>query len=42
MGLDLQWLGKLVDIKTLEELSSLSKKNSFHISFEGGEAETLS
>jgi len=41
MGLDLQWLGKLVDIKSLEELLSLSKKNGFHISFEGGEAETL-
>ena len=41
MGLDLHWLGKLIDIESLEELSSLSKKYGFNISFEGGEAETL-
>ena len=41
MGLDLHWLGRSIDIESLEELSSLSKKYGFHISFEGGEAETL-
>jgi diphthine-ammonia ligase len=41
MGLDLHWLGKLIDKESLEELLSLSKKYGFHISFEGGEAETL-
>lgn len=41
MGLDLQWLGKSIDSKSLGQLLLLSKKYGFHISFEGGEAETL-
>jgi ABC transporter with metal-binding/Fe-S-binding domain ATP-binding protein len=41
MGLNLCWLGKLIDFQSLEKLLSLSKKFGFNISFEGGEAETL-
>lgn len=41
MGLDLCWLGKVIDFQSLGKLQSLSKKFGFNISFEGGEAETL-
>jgi diphthine-ammonia ligase len=41
MGLNLCWLGKLIDMQSLGKLLSLSKKFGFNISFEGGEAETL-
>ncbi|HVX02023.1 MAG TPA: diphthine--ammonia ligase [Nitrososphaera sp.] len=41
MGLEKEWLGKIVDGGSLEKLVLLSKKYGFNLSFEGGEAETL-
>lgn len=41
MGLDQTWLGTIIDIPSLEKLTTLSKKNGFNLAFEGGEAETL-
>lgn len=41
MGLSKEWIGKEVTRKSLEELKRLSKKNRFHLGFEGGEAETI-
>lgn len=41
MGLDKQWLGKVIDKRSLAELTTLSKKYGFNLTFEGGEAETL-
>ncbi len=40
-GFDESWLGKTLDIKTLEELVVLNKKFDINISGEGGEFETL-
>jgi ABC transporter with metal-binding/Fe-S-binding domain ATP-binding protein len=40
-GLGKEWLGKKIDWHTLEQLKILSKKFSFHLGFEGGEAETF-
>lgn len=41
MGLDRDWLGKVIDRGSLERLRGLSKKYGFNLDFEGGEAETL-
>ncbi|HEX6067315.1 MAG TPA: hypothetical protein VFZ05_00815, partial [Nitrososphaera sp.] len=41
MGLEKEWLGKIIDSKSLAHLSALSKKHGFNLAFEGGEAETL-
>ena len=41
MGLEKKWLGVILDTTNLLELNHLSIKNSFDLSFEGGEAETL-
>jgi diphthine-ammonia ligase len=41
MGLGKEWLGRELDRHTLARLISLSKKYSFNLTFEGGEAETL-
>lgn len=41
MGLDRNWLGKIIDEKELEQLIELSDRNHFNLNFEGGEAETL-
>ena len=41
MGLDRQWLGKIIDEKDVEQLIELSDNNQFNLNFEGGEAETL-
>jgi predicted ATP pyrophosphatase (TIGR00289 family) len=41
MGLDRDWLGKIIDDKQLERLIELSDRNHFNLNFEGGEAETL-
>ena len=41
MGLDRQWLGITLDIPSLNKLELLSKKYGFNLTFEGGEAETL-
>jgi uncharacterized protein (TIGR00290 family) len=41
MGLDRQWLGITLDISSLNKLEFLSKKYGFNLTFEGGEAETL-
>ena len=40
-GLGPEWLGKKVDLKTLEKLKELSEKYGFHIGFEGGYADTF-
>lgn len=40
-GLGKEWLGRIMDEQAFRELKSLSKKFSFHLGFEGGEAETL-
>lgn len=40
-GLDETWLGKTIGSLELEELQRLSKKFSFNLNFEGGEAETF-
>ena len=41
MGLDESWLGMTLDNNSLYKLKHLSKKYGFNITFEGGEAETL-
>jgi len=40
-GLGKEWLGRTVDEQAFRQLKALSKKFSFHLGFEGGEAETL-
>ena len=41
MGLDSSWLGKDLNRESIDRLDSLSKRYGINISFEGGEAETL-
>ena len=41
MGLDRSWLGTDLDRKSIAELDLLSKRYGINLSFEGGEAETL-
>ena len=41
MGLEKEWLGRIIDKDHLARLSELSKKCGFNLAFEGGEAETL-
>ena len=41
MGLDRLWLGKSIDLSSLNRLEDLSKRFGFNLTFEGGEAETL-
>lgn len=41
MGLDVKWLGVVLDGKSLSELKYLSEKYQFNLTFEGGEGETL-
>ena len=41
MGLGKEWLGRVIDKRSLDELSALSKRYGFNLNFEGGEAETL-
>jgi ABC transporter with metal-binding/Fe-S-binding domain ATP-binding protein len=41
MGLEQDWLGKVIDEKSLARLVLLSKKYGFNLTFEGGEAESL-
>lgn len=41
MGLDNTWLGNDLDRELITKLQSLNKKNGINITFEGGEAETL-
>jgi len=40
-GLGPEWLGRRVDLGTLEQLKKLSEKCGFHIGFEGGYADTF-
>ena len=40
-GLNKEWLGKIINKKSFEELKELSEKFNFHLAFEGGEAETF-
>lgn len=40
-GLDKSWLGRKIDNKMVDELVELNRKNGINISFEGGEAESL-
>lgn len=40
-GLDETWLGSEISSKNLEELTVLSTKHGFNLTFEGGEAETF-
>jgi diphthine-ammonia ligase len=41
MGLDFSWLGKDLDRMLIEKLRLLEDKYGINMSFEGGEAETL-
>jgi ABC transporter with metal-binding/Fe-S-binding domain ATP-binding protein len=41
MGLEKEWLGRVMDREALVQLVKLSKKYGFNLTFEGGEAETL-
>lgn len=41
MGLDMTWLGKRLDMGSIEELERLSLRFGFNLTFEGGEAETI-
>jgi ABC transporter with metal-binding/Fe-S-binding domain ATP-binding protein len=41
MGLEKEWLGRIIDSESLAKLAQLSKKYGFNLTFEGGEAETL-
>ncbi|NWG38336.1 diphthine--ammonia ligase [Nitrososphaera sp.] len=41
MGLEKEWLGRMIDRESLARLSALSRKHGFNLAFEGGEAETL-
>jgi ABC transporter with metal-binding/Fe-S-binding domain ATP-binding protein len=41
MGLEKEWLGRIIDRDALATLTGLSKKCGFNLTFEGGEAETL-
>jgi ABC transporter with metal-binding/Fe-S-binding domain ATP-binding protein len=41
MGLEKEWLGRVMDREALAQLVKLSKKYGFNLTFEGGEAETL-
>jgi diphthine-ammonia ligase len=40
-GLGREWLGRVINLRALGELERLSRKHSFHLGFEGGEAETF-
>lgn len=40
-GLDEEWLGRIIDERALNELKELNRRYKIHLSFEGGEAETL-
>lgn len=40
-GLDGSWLGRTIDMETLEELDLLAKRFGFNVSGEGGEFETM-
>ena len=40
-GLDKGWLGRIIDEKAIDELKELNRRFKIHLSFEGGEAETL-
>ena len=40
-GLDESWLGRKIDLKTVEELKELKKKYGINLAGEGGEFETL-
>ena len=41
LGLGPEWLGKRIDLKSLELLKEMSEEYGFHIGFEGGHAETF-
>lgn len=41
MGLEKEWLGRIMDRESLARLTALSKRHGFNLAFEGGEAETL-
>jgi diphthine-ammonia ligase len=40
MGLDADWLGKVIDSKAIDELKRISRRYGISLVFEGGEAET--
>ncbi len=40
-GLDEGWLGRKIDLSTIEELKRLKERYGIHIAGEGGEYETL-
>src|SRR4030042_5974998 len=40
-GLDRSWLGRKIDLETVEKLNELNKKFGINIGAEGGEFETL-
>lgn len=41
LGLDENWLGRVIDETAIQELVSLSKRYGLHIGLEGGEGETF-
>jgi len=41
LGLTESWLGRRLDLQSLEELIEIGKKSGLNVAFEGGEAETF-
>jgi diphthine-ammonia ligase len=41
LGLNESWLGRKIDLQTIEELKKLHNRFKLNLAFEGGEAETL-
>jgi uncharacterized protein (TIGR00290 family) len=41
LGLDQEWLGRVLDDASIDELVALGKKFRFHVGLEGGEGETF-
>jgi len=41
LGLDEDWLGRILNEKDIDKLVEMNKKYGIHIAFEGGEAESL-
>jgi len=41
LGLDRTWLGRRLDLKSIEELVVLGRRFRFHVALEGGEGETF-
>jgi ABC transporter with metal-binding/Fe-S-binding domain ATP-binding protein len=40
-GFTIEWLGRKIDLKCVDELKEINRKYGVHMAFEGGEAETF-